>query len=62
MNNAEYNNELRALEKERFLKEEIVNSYKNRIINELLSEENPIIHEVIKTPKKSFWKRLLSAL
>jgi len=57
-----YSYEIEALKRERLLKEQIVESYRNKIINELLEGNNPIVHEVVEPPKKSFWKRLFSAL
>jgi hypothetical protein len=56
----DFNFETKALAREKVLKEMIVDSYKNRLINEILSTNEPIVHEVIKVPKKSFWKRLFS--
>ncbi len=58
----EYGYECKSLKREEILKEQILESYRTKLINELLSGENPIIHEVIEKPKKSFWQKLWSII
>jgi len=62
MEETTYNYEVKSLKREELLKEQIVEGYKNKLIEELLNAENPIVTEVAEPPKKSLWQRICSVL
>lgn len=58
----EYGFECKSLKREKALKEQVIEGYKNKLINELVSGDSPIVHEVVETPKKTFWQKLCAAI
>lgn len=60
MENSDYIKELALLDKEKKLKEQIVESYRNRLVYEILSEKPEIDSSVKIMEKKTFWKKFFS--
>ena len=58
----EYGFECKSLKREKAIKDQVLESYKNKLINDLISGEKPIVHEVVETPKKTFWQKLCAAI